>query len=758
MKKIYSILSLLLVMSFALSAQTKIYAPTLLSPANEENGMMPDVVLDWLAVTGITLDITYEAQLSTTSDFVDAITFPRTEFTSEQMSELKFGTLYFWRVRAFDGEEASDWSETWSFRITWSPVLTSVPSDGSMVYVNPVVSWKAMTGINKYQFQIDTSYAWHQGVSGVTSALNSTYIVNEADIWAVGDGGKVLHNDGSGWSTVESGVTEDLNDVWFVDATHGYAVGAAGTVIFYDGSSWSAQTSGTSAELFGVSFADATSGVAVGAGGVVTIYSNGVWTAGTGGTSSDIYDVAAVSENNVWACGKDKLIYHFDGTSWTSEAYGTKDFYAISFQDENNGWVVGKLGAIFHYDGATWYQQFISTTVNKDLLGVSVKDYKGYAVGKSGTILSFEGGWSLVTSATTTDLNSVHVYGDNFGNIVGASGIVIEKTDEGFNSPALKNYSIGVNGGDTIEVANLRFGQTYYYHLRAIHGNDTSAWSQIKSMTTQPTVELVSPGDGETVDMAFLLTWSKYEGVVDFVVEIDTQENFPSPQVFTSDTATLGLVSDYFGTEYFWRVAGRHSLDQSDWSEAFSLIIKDMVTLTSPVDGAVNVNSCPKFIWEPIVGSPGYQVMVSKSSDFTDPMISETDEPQLQCVSQMERNTTYYWKVRGTTPVDTSSWSAVSSFTTEGYIGINEYLNGEAISVYPNPNSGQFTITMESYSSETYDIQVADLAGRVVYSSVVSLVPGENKVSIELTDLKQGMYSINISKGDESITKKVLIN
>jgi len=757
MKKIYSILSLLLVMSLALSAQTKIYAPTLKAPANEENGQMPNVMLDWLAVTGITLDITYEAQLATTPDFADPITFPRTQFTSEQMSELQFGTLYFWRVRAFDGEEASDWSEVWSFRVTWSPILTSVPSDGSMVYVNPVISWREMTGITKYQFQIDTSYAWHEGESGVSSALNSTFVVNEGDIWAVGNGGVVLHSDGTSWTTVESGVTEDLNDVWFIDANHGYAVGAAGTVIFYDGTSWVAQTSGTTSDLFGVSFADANTGVAVGAAGVVTTFSSGVWTAGTGGTTSDIYDVAAVAENNFWACGKGKLIYHYDGASWTSQEYGTKDFYAISFQDENNGWVVGKLGVIFHYDGAAWYQQFISTTVNKDLLGVSIQDFEGYAVGKSGTLLRYDGGWSLVTSATTTDLNSVSVYGDNFGNIVGASGIVIEKTDVGFNSPALKNYSIGANKGDTIETPNLRFGQTYYYRIRAIHSNDTSAWSQVKSMTTRPTVELVSPGDGDEVDMSFELVWTKYEGVVDFVVEIDTDENFTSPQVVYPDTATVDLSSNYFGDHYYWRVAARHSLDQSDWSLVNSFYIKDVVTLTAPADGAVGVSSCPKFIWEPIVGSPGYQVMVSKSSDFTDPMISEVDEPELQCVSQMERNTIYYWKVRGTTAVDSSSWSAVHSFTTEGFIGINEHLNGEAVSVYPNPNNGVFTITLESYSSETYNIQVSDLAGRIVYTQVVTLVPGENKVDMELTNLMRGMYSVIISKEDDSITRKILI-
>jgi len=210
MKKIYSILSLLMLISIALSAQTKIYAPTLKSPDNGKLNQMPDVVIDWLAVTGITLDITYEAQLATQTDFSDAVTFPRTELTSVQTTDLTFGETYFWRVRAFDGELASDWSSVWSFTVVWTPTLRSVPSDGAMVYSNPEITWNPLTGITHYQFQIDTSYAWHEISSGVSISLNGTYMVNEADIWVVGNGGKIIHFDGDAWTVVESGVTSDL--------------------------------------------------------------------------------------------------------------------------------------------------------------------------------------------------------------------------------------------------------------------------------------------------------------------------------------------------------------------------------------------------------------------------------------------------------------------------------------------------------------------------------------------------------------------
>ena len=632
--------------------------------------------------------------------------------------------------------------------------MRSVPSDGSMVYSNPEIIWNPLTGISKYQFQIDTSYAWHEISSDVTSSLNGTYILNEADIWVVGDDGKILHYDGNMWLVSESGVTEDLNDVWFVDASHGYAVGAGGTVIFYDGSTWTLQATGLTSEIFGVSFADAGNGVVVGAGGDIAIYNSGVWSTVASPVSSDIYDVFAVAENNIWACGKSKMVIHFDGNTWTSQEVGTKDYYGISFQNETNGWIVGKTGTIYRYDGAAWIQEY--TGVTKDLLAVSVSNYKGYAVGKSGTLLALDGGWSLVSSGTSKDLQGVFAYGDNFGLIVGASGVVIEKTNVGFNSPILKTVTQS-SALTAYTLSNLAYGVSYYYHVRAIHGADTSAWSQVKSMTTYPTVDLSSPSNNAEIELETLFVWTDYKGTADYTLELDDNMDFETPLAVVSDSNSTDVNLNYFGRQYYWRVKAENAFYLSDWSEVFSFTTKNSLVLTTPEDGATKVNSCPKFIWEGIMGVPHYEVWLAKTADFIDPVSSTSDAAFLQCATPMDKNTTYYWKVRGITLMDTSAWSPVSSFTTEGFIGINENLNGEALSVYPNPSNGQFVLQLESYSSDNYRIQVSDIAGRIVYNEEISCVPGENKINIALPEVNDGIYNLIISKGDESISQKILV-
>ncbi|MDP2722266.1 MAG: T9SS type A sorting domain-containing protein [Bacteroidales bacterium] len=752
MKKIYSVFSLLMILAVSLSAQTRIYAPTLKLPVNGDVKQMPDVFLDWLAVTGITLDITYEAQLATTNDFSDPVTYPRTDVTSVQTSDLIFGNQYFWRVRAFDAENASDWSEVFSFQVVWTVSLFK-PNDGAIVESDPEIAWTPVTGIAKYQFQIDTTYAWKLANSGVTSSLNSTYVVNEANIWAVGADGLVLHFDGTSWSTIESGVTDNLNDVCFVDDTHGYAVGDAGTILFYDGTTWTTQTTSIAANLMGISFADVDKGVAVGAGGKVALYNTGTWTEVTSGVIDDITDVDMLAENNIWACGKSSKVVHYDGTTWSSEDVGTRDYNGISFQDENNGWIVGKNGVIFHYDGAAWFEETSNTT--KELKSVSVYNYKGFAVGASGTLLALDGGWALVSSGTTKELLGVSVLG-SYGAVVGTSGTLLQKMDDGFNSPVLKTILLSADI-TTYKLANLFFNKTYYYRIRAIHTSDTSGWSQVRSMNTRANVALSSPDNNAITELIILFKWVKYSGAAEYIIELDDNLGFSTPTEFFSESNSISLISSVFGTEFYWHVAVRNANDVSEWSDTWSFTTKDAVELTAPANGMQEVSACPKFIWTAIVGSPEYEVWVSKTADFADPISGIVTEPVMQCVAQMERNTTFYWKVRGVTLIDTSGWSPVWSFRTEGYIGIEEHLNGDAVSIYPNPNHGEFTLSVESYTSDDYLVKVSDIAGRVVYSTNTAFVPGGNQIKISIPEIQKGMYTVSISQGDQSITQKLLI-
>ena len=184
MKKIFSYLFTAFVFAaISMSAQTSIYTPELVSPENEDTDQMPDVVLNWNAVTGGAGDITYECKLAMDAAFTDPVTFI-TEFTGVQCEYLLFGTEYFWKVRATDGINTSYWSETWSF-ITFDVVTCWKPNDGSddqmpdvLIKWRNKVSGNMITGLTYFDIQTDTAETFDSPFSNIFSVDGSLFQAN----------------------------------------------------------------------------------------------------------------------------------------------------------------------------------------------------------------------------------------------------------------------------------------------------------------------------------------------------------------------------------------------------------------------------------------------------------------------------------------------------------------------------------------------------------------------------------------------------
>ena len=754
MKNIYSILSLvLLLFSISVFGQTKIYAPNLRAPEDMEIEQPPDVILDWDAVTGITLNITYEAQLATNPEFTDAVTFPQTDVTAQVMSNLLFGVTYYWHVKAFDDGAPSGWSDTWSFTVAWT-VEMDKPSNGATVFANPTISWDPLSGVSSYQLEVDTSYAWNLNESGVTSDINASYIVAENDIWVVGAEGLVLHDDGTGWANIEVGTTEDLNDITFIDASNGYVVGNGGLVLLYDGTTWSVVNVGTTENLLGVSFVDSDNGVVVGDGGTIVVYNSGTWEIATTGDDNDLFDVDMINPSNIWACGVGKIVVNYDGSEWAVNEVGSKDHYAIAMVDENTGWTVGKSGKILRWDGLAWNEESSGTT--KHLYGLSFTNgMNGYAVGASGTILMFNGGWNKTTSGVDDDLLGVMISGD-YGLIAGENGILIQKTGDGFDSPYLMTYNVP-SDLESKDMSSLIFGQVYYYRARAIHDADTSKWSGVKSFTVSPAVELDSPDNSSETDLLVEFNWSTYEGITNYIYEVDTDENFSEPRSFAPDDNVLEVNDFVFGQEYFWRVAAQHVLDISDWSEVWSFSTVNMIILESPENEEEDVISCPLFTWKEVLGASGYELWVDTVESFSNPTVFITEEPHNQCQNNMEKNTVYYWKVRGLSGALFSDWSDTWQFKTEGYIGIDEQFNADAVSIYPNPGNGKFNLQVISSVAYNYTVRVIDITGKLIYEAEIECQSGNNSLPIVFDNVGSGVYNVIISNGEQIVTKQLVI-
>jgi hypothetical protein len=81
---------------------------------------------------------------------------------------------------------------------------------------------------------------------------------------------------------------------------------------------------------------------------------------------------------------------------------------------------------------------------------------------------------------------------------------------------------------------------------------------------------------------------------------------------------------------------------------------------------------------------------------------------------------------------------------------VNGIVNGN-VSIYPNPNNGEFVV---SNTSEIISITIKDVQGKTVRSMNNLNI---NKVNIGMTDLEKGMYLINIETGKGNIIKPVMV-
>ncbi len=187
MKKLLSTLLFLFVVAIiSLSAQNRVYAPVLVEPEDGDDGQMPDVTLNWAAVAGTGGIVEYELQVDIDAAFPDPVIFPWSEFTGKQMEDLLFATQYYWRVRAKDGGDISDWSEIFTFTIFETLDLDKPNNNAEdqnpdvLLKAKPRIGSAMITGIDHYDFQADTSMNFDSPLlyegSNDTNLINAQYL------------------------------------------------------------------------------------------------------------------------------------------------------------------------------------------------------------------------------------------------------------------------------------------------------------------------------------------------------------------------------------------------------------------------------------------------------------------------------------------------------------------------------------------------------------------------------------------------------
>jgi hypothetical protein len=346
----------------------------------------------------------------------------------------------------------------WQYDAIIRPDSTSPPSN-----------WKfgVPSTVTSITFQIEVTAAipaeasvlrWLVLRQGLTdSTLSGVWRNTSSDIYAVGNGGAVLHYDGTAWSTVAAGLTTTLNSVFGFSATDVWAVGkaftahfngaawaavanpggmlfgvwgsgtadvyAVGTTILHNpGTGWVAQTSPTTRTLRSVWGSDAAHVWAVGDTGTIVFNDGtGTWVTQPSCTTNNLRSVWGASATSVYAVGAAGTACFFDGTTWTSVNVGTGTnvfLEAVGGSAATDVWVVSPNGLLSHFNGTAWSQS--QAPVGTTLLGVTSGSASSVAiVGNHGTLLNFNG--TSFVLAPNAGLPMFGIYATDTNNIFASS-------------------------------------------------------------------------------------------------------------------------------------------------------------------------------------------------------------------------------------------------------------------------------------------------------------------------------------------------
>ncbi|MDL2228065.1 T9SS type A sorting domain-containing protein [Bacteroidales bacterium OttesenSCG-928-K03] len=231
MKNIFTVFCTLLI-AFSLFSQDKAFTPTLVTPTTESNDLMPIVLLDWEPVAGY-LDLKYEVQISDDESFNNISYTLNTDLSAIYTPPLKFNTEYFWRVRAIDNNNASSWSDVWSYK-TFSTIRATGPNESQLQTPRTTLSWSNIAtlpfkGISKFEILISDSETFEptaeelytvfveENIEGVKTMNTIIYTLNfnTKYYWKIRayNSAEGAFEDVSDWTDTRAFITVGLNEL-----------------------------------------------------------------------------------------------------------------------------------------------------------------------------------------------------------------------------------------------------------------------------------------------------------------------------------------------------------------------------------------------------------------------------------------------------------------------------------------------------------------------------------------------------------------
>ena len=162
--------------------------------------------------------------------------------------------------------------------------------------------------------------------------------------------------------------------------------------------------------------------------------------------------------------------------------------------------------------------------------------------------------------------------------------------------------------------------------------------------------------------------------------------------------------------------------------------------------------------WSGTAGASSYDLDIREVGGSWQTFNSTSTSLSLQ---GFRRNRTYEWQVRANCTGATSDNSAICSFVTGGAStqscggSLITGLLVEEFAVFPNPAKDVLQVSINLPEVEEVQINIIDMMGKRVQSTMIQ--NGLSNQSIHVGSLAAGIYLIRVENGEQTLTKKIMI-
>jgi PKD repeat protein len=193
---------------------------------------------------------------------------------------------------------------------------------------------------------------------------------------------------------------------------------------------------------------------------------------------------------------------------------------------------------------------------------------------------------------------------------------------------------------------------------------------------------------------------------------------------------------------------GSNSMTKSDY-------INTMLMPEGAGDVQGNTETCQGYVEvytvDPIGNAQDYNWVINPAEAGT--LDINDNEVTITMSSDYEGAATL--KVCGGNLCGDGGWSSDFTLNVNTCVGIGEVNHSNALSIYPNPNTGQFTLELEA--NDVLNLTILNTIGEVVYTMKDLTIDGKYNTSIDLSNVAEGVYYLRLEGNNTNTFKKIVI-